>query len=239
MLLGAPPSPHDREHAVRFGFGAGVDRRQQAVFEAALRLPAARGLGHDRDRRRRGGHRQPRAAARGHELLRPRRSRRAMAAGRRGRRRRGRRRARRAVGARGRCRPEARLLQRIPEGRGRHRRGLGRRLVPHRRPGARRRRGQPLLRRPQEERHPPQRREHLRGGGGKRARPASARGRGGGGRGARRGARRRGAGLHRARATRSPTRTCTRWRRRSRSTRCSSWPTTRRRATWPSSTRCR
>ena len=59
----------------------------------ALRLPAARSLGHDRDRRRRGGHRQPRAAARGPKLLRPRRGRGAVAAGRRGRRRRGRRRA--------------------------------------------------------------------------------------------------------------------------------------------------
>ena len=52
-------------------------------------------------------------------------------------------------------------------------RGLGRRLVPHRRPGAARRRRQLLLRRPQEERDPPQRREHLGGRGGERAEPAS------------------------------------------------------------------
>lgn len=39
MLLGAPPSPADREHAVRFGFGAGVDRRHQAPFEARFGFP--------------------------------------------------------------------------------------------------------------------------------------------------------------------------------------------------------
>jgi acyl-CoA synthetase (AMP-forming)/AMP-acid ligase II len=39
MLLGAPPSPLDREHGVRFGFGAGVDRRQQAVFEQRFGFP--------------------------------------------------------------------------------------------------------------------------------------------------------------------------------------------------------
>jgi acyl-CoA synthetase (AMP-forming)/AMP-acid ligase II len=39
MLLGAPPSPKDREHGVRFGFGAGVDRRQQAVFEERFGFP--------------------------------------------------------------------------------------------------------------------------------------------------------------------------------------------------------
>ena len=39
MLLGAAPSPQDRQHAVRFGFGAGVDRRQQAVFEQRFGLP--------------------------------------------------------------------------------------------------------------------------------------------------------------------------------------------------------
>ncbi|HVQ04732.1 MAG TPA: AMP-binding protein, partial [Burkholderiaceae bacterium] len=33
MLLAAPPSAHDREHAVRIGFGAGVDRKLHAVFE--------------------------------------------------------------------------------------------------------------------------------------------------------------------------------------------------------------
>jgi acyl-CoA synthetase (AMP-forming)/AMP-acid ligase II len=39
MLLGAPASPQDRAHAVRFGFGAGVDRRQQAAFEQRFGFP--------------------------------------------------------------------------------------------------------------------------------------------------------------------------------------------------------
>ena len=39
MLLGAAPSPADRDHAVRFGFGAGVDRRQQAAFEQRFGFP--------------------------------------------------------------------------------------------------------------------------------------------------------------------------------------------------------
>jgi acyl-CoA synthetase (AMP-forming)/AMP-acid ligase II len=39
MLLGTPPSPLDRQHALRFGFGAGVDRRQQAVFEERFGFP--------------------------------------------------------------------------------------------------------------------------------------------------------------------------------------------------------
>ncbi len=39
MLLGAPPSPGDRDHRVRFGFGAGVDRRHQASFEARFGFP--------------------------------------------------------------------------------------------------------------------------------------------------------------------------------------------------------
>jgi acyl-CoA synthetase (AMP-forming)/AMP-acid ligase II len=33
MLLAAPPSPSDREHALRFGFGAGVQPRHHAAFE--------------------------------------------------------------------------------------------------------------------------------------------------------------------------------------------------------------
>ena len=66
MLLAAPPGEADRMHEVRFGFGAGVDPRHHAAFEAALRLPAARGLGDDRDRRRRLHHGQPRAAPRRH-----------------------------------------------------------------------------------------------------------------------------------------------------------------------------
>lgn len=34
MLMGAPETPADRDHAVRFGFGAGVDPKLQADFEA-------------------------------------------------------------------------------------------------------------------------------------------------------------------------------------------------------------
>lgn len=43
MLLGAPSSPADREHAVRFGFGAGVDRRHHAGFEARFGFPLIEG----------------------------------------------------------------------------------------------------------------------------------------------------------------------------------------------------
>ena len=39
MLLGAPPSPADREHAVRWGFGAGVDRKNHAPFEQRFGFP--------------------------------------------------------------------------------------------------------------------------------------------------------------------------------------------------------
>jgi acyl-CoA synthetase (AMP-forming)/AMP-acid ligase II len=39
MLLSAPPDPRDRDHAVRFGFGAGVDRRHHAVFEERFGFP--------------------------------------------------------------------------------------------------------------------------------------------------------------------------------------------------------
>ena len=39
MLLGAPASDADRQHRVRFGFGAGVDRRHQAPFEARFGFP--------------------------------------------------------------------------------------------------------------------------------------------------------------------------------------------------------
>jgi acyl-CoA synthetase (AMP-forming)/AMP-acid ligase II len=39
MLLAAPPTPQDREHAVRFGFGAGVDRRHHAAFEERFGFP--------------------------------------------------------------------------------------------------------------------------------------------------------------------------------------------------------
>ncbi len=43
MLLGAEPSPADRAHTVRFGFGAGVDRRHQAVFEERFGFPLVEG----------------------------------------------------------------------------------------------------------------------------------------------------------------------------------------------------
>ena len=39
MLLGAPPDPRDRDHVIRFGFGAGVDRRHHAPFEARFGFP--------------------------------------------------------------------------------------------------------------------------------------------------------------------------------------------------------
>jgi acyl-CoA synthetase (AMP-forming)/AMP-acid ligase II len=39
MLLGAPPDARDRDHAVRFGFGAGVDRRHHAAFEERFGFP--------------------------------------------------------------------------------------------------------------------------------------------------------------------------------------------------------
>lgn len=39
MLLAAPESPTDRDHKVRFAFGAGVDKRQHALFEARFGFP--------------------------------------------------------------------------------------------------------------------------------------------------------------------------------------------------------
>jgi len=39
MLLTAPPGPGDREHCVRFGFGAGVSPRLHAPFEARFGFP--------------------------------------------------------------------------------------------------------------------------------------------------------------------------------------------------------
>jgi acyl-CoA synthetase (AMP-forming)/AMP-acid ligase II len=39
MLLAAPPSPADRDHAIRWGFGAGVDRKNHAPFEARFGFP--------------------------------------------------------------------------------------------------------------------------------------------------------------------------------------------------------
>jgi acyl-CoA synthetase (AMP-forming)/AMP-acid ligase II len=39
MLLAAAPAPNDTAHHVRFGFGAGVDRRHHAAFEARFGFP--------------------------------------------------------------------------------------------------------------------------------------------------------------------------------------------------------
>jgi acyl-CoA synthetase (AMP-forming)/AMP-acid ligase II len=39
MLLAAPPSELDRQHQVRFGFGAGVEPRHHAAFEARFGFP--------------------------------------------------------------------------------------------------------------------------------------------------------------------------------------------------------
>lgn len=39
MLMSAAPSPEDRAHAVRFGFGAGVDKRLHAAFEERFGFP--------------------------------------------------------------------------------------------------------------------------------------------------------------------------------------------------------
>ena len=39
MLMSAPESAHDRDHAVRFGFGAGVDRSLHGSFEARFGFP--------------------------------------------------------------------------------------------------------------------------------------------------------------------------------------------------------
>src|SRR6218665_1057608 len=39
MLLSAPPSAADREHALRWGFGAGVERKNHGPFEERFGLP--------------------------------------------------------------------------------------------------------------------------------------------------------------------------------------------------------
>ncbi|MFC3229242.1 AMP-binding protein [Marinibaculum pumilum] len=39
MLMGAPAGPADRDHALRFGFGAGVDPRHHAAFEERFGFP--------------------------------------------------------------------------------------------------------------------------------------------------------------------------------------------------------
>jgi acyl-coenzyme A synthetase/AMP-(fatty) acid ligase len=39
MLMGLPETPEDRAHAVRFGFGAGIDPKLHAPFEARFGVP--------------------------------------------------------------------------------------------------------------------------------------------------------------------------------------------------------
>ena len=170
MLLAAPPGEADRMHELRFGFGAGVDPRHHAAFEARFGFPlleawamtetgAAACIMANREPR----HVGTRCFGRADFFVETR------IVDDEGQRHRGRR-ARRAAGARRRRRSARRLLPRLPQGRDGDRGRLGRRLVPHRRRGAARRRGRLPFRRPAQERHPAQRREHLGGRGGERAR---------------------------------------------------------------------
>ncbi|MDE2574101.1 MAG: AMP-binding protein [Rhodospirillales bacterium] len=43
ILMAAPPAPEERAHAVRFGFGAGIDRRLHAPAEARFGFPLIEG----------------------------------------------------------------------------------------------------------------------------------------------------------------------------------------------------
>jgi len=43
MLMGADPSPQDRDHSVRFGFGAGIDPKLHAPFEDRFGFPLSEG----------------------------------------------------------------------------------------------------------------------------------------------------------------------------------------------------
>lgn len=45
ILMKAPPAPSDTEHAIRFGFGAGVDPELHAPFEARFGFPLVEGWG--------------------------------------------------------------------------------------------------------------------------------------------------------------------------------------------------
>ena len=175
----------DAQRALRFR-----RRRRSAPpgdVRAALRLSADRGLGDDRDRRRRGHARPPAgramSASAASAAPSPAMDYRIVDDAGRGRRTRD---ARRTAGAPEGRRAAARLLHRISEGRGGDRRGLGRRLVPHRRRRQRRRGRLAVLRRPQEEHRAPLGREHRGDRGRGRARrisPASRRcGRAGAGR---------------------------------------------------------
>lgn len=45
MLLGQPPHPHERDHAVRFGFGGGAEPLLHAAFEQRFGFPLIEGWG--------------------------------------------------------------------------------------------------------------------------------------------------------------------------------------------------
>ena len=113
---------------------APASTRATTRLRGALRLSAARGLGDDRDRRRRpaSSPTASRATSAPAASAAPSRSSRRASSTTKGADV-ARRHARRAAGARRRRRPARRLLPRLPEGRDGDRGGLGRRLVPHRR----------------------------------------------------------------------------------------------------------
>ncbi|MDP6691701.1 MAG: AMP-binding protein [Alphaproteobacteria bacterium] len=45
LLLNEPPSPSDKDHGIRFGFGAGVDPKHHAAFEDRFGIPLVEGWG--------------------------------------------------------------------------------------------------------------------------------------------------------------------------------------------------
>jgi acyl-CoA synthetase (AMP-forming)/AMP-acid ligase II len=45
MLLNAPPDKSDKDHNIRFGFGAGIDPKHHAVFEERFGVPLTEGWG--------------------------------------------------------------------------------------------------------------------------------------------------------------------------------------------------
>ena len=133
MLLGAPSAGRRRDHAVRFGFGAGVESAHHAAFEERFGFPLIEawamtetGAGAviiaNREPRKVGtacfGAPDPSGRVSHRRRRRAGRARRA---------------ARRAAGARRRRGSALRVLREIFEGRRRHRGGLGGRLVSHRR----------------------------------------------------------------------------------------------------------
>jgi len=50
LLLNQPRVPEETRHRVRFGLGAGVEPQLHEGLREAVRVPADRGVGHDRDR---------------------------------------------------------------------------------------------------------------------------------------------------------------------------------------------